>query len=663
MADKLILEDADFLVLVHDERVQSIGFDNDDELASNREKALEYMKGEVDIASLPNRSKAVDTTLPDAVETVLPDLMDIFTGGEDVATFQPEGEEDVDAAAQETDYVNHVVFNENAGWLTLYTHIKDALTSKIGVVKVWGETYDQEEEEHFTGKSSAEIAVLEQMEAGEIVDVVAGEPDPETGEALFDFRLVRTTKDGCVKIDAVPPEDFTAARDTVILRETTYCAMRSRPRAQTLIADGYDADDVAMLSPYGSADTDTIEQARDTAGENNEATSLSSTMYNLHTVEIVEHYIRVDADGDGQPELWCVVTGGDETVLLKKERVDRIPFAVSTPYIVTHRLYGQSLYDKLGELQRIKTVLIRMMLDSGFFAMNQRSEVAMDRVNQFTLGDLLNNIPGAPIRSKSGDAVRPISAGQLGFDIFGAMEQVSSMAEQRSGIVRNAQGLNPDTLHDTAKGAMVLIGAAQKRTRMIARVFAETGIKDLFLLVHAAARSSVSVAKKKRLRGNWVDVDPSSWGVRNDMNIEIGVGSGGREMELAGMKMVVETQEKLVALQGGPSGPFIQPEDLYNSTKRITTLAGVKGKYFSDPKDYKAPENAPPPPDPDIVKAQMDDATKRYQIDKEAELKREQMEAEITLKREQIEMEGRVKLATGVMGGGGSQVHFGGDPG
>ncbi len=129
------------------------------------------------------------------------------------------------------------------------------------------------------------------------------------------------------------------------------------------------------------------------------------------------------------------------------------------------------------------------------------------------------------------------------------------------------------------------------------------------------------------------------------------------------MKMVVETQEKLVALQGGPSGPFIQPEDLYNSTKRITTLAGVKGKYFSDPKDYKAPENAPPPPDPDIVKAQMDDATKRYQIDKEAELKREQMEAEITLKREQIEMEGRVKLATGVMGGGGSQVHFGGDPG
>jgi hypothetical protein len=84
-------------------------------------------------------------------------------------------------------------------------------------------------------------------------------------------------------------------------------------------------------------------------------------------------------------------------------------------------------------------------------------------------------VPGAPIRSATGDAVRPISAGQLGFDVFGAMEYVSVMGEQRSGVVRNAQGLNPDTLHETAKGALAMISQAQKRVRMIARVFAETG--------------------------------------------------------------------------------------------------------------------------------------------------------------------------------------------
>lgn len=333
MADKLILEDADFLAIVGAERAQSVGFDNDDELADNREKALEYMKGEVDVPSLPNRSKAVDTSFPDAVETVLPDLMDIFTGGEDVASFQPTGEEDVDAAAQETDYVNHIVFNENHGWFTLYTMFKDAMISKIGVTKVWGEKYEDFEEEHFTGKTAEEIAVIEMAGSGEIVDLMAGDPDPITGEPLFNFRLVKTNEIGRVKIDAVPPEDFTVARDTVILSEATYCAMRTRPRAQQLIAEGYDPEDVEALTPYGGAETDSMDQARDAAGENDEAVGISTTGYNLHTVEVIEHYVRVDADGDGQPELWCVVTNADETILLKKERVDRIPFALSLIHI------------------------------------------------------------------------------------------------------------------------------------------------------------------------------------------------------------------------------------------------------------------------------------------------------------------------------------------
>lgn len=666
MADKLILEDDDFLAIVRDERAQSVGFDNDDELADNREKALEYMKGEVDVPSLPNRSKAVDTTTPDTVETVLPDLMDIFTGGEDVAAFQPTGEEDVDAAAQETDYVNHIVFNENPGWLTLYTMFKDALISKIGVVKVWGEKYEDVEEEQFTGKTAAEIAVLEEMGVGDIEDVEAGDPDPQSPlDPLFNFRLVKRSEMGCVKIDAVPPEDFTVARDTVILADATYCAMRTRPRAQQLISEGYDPDDVEALTPYGGAETDSMDQARDSAGENDEAVGISTTGYNLHTVEVIEHYVRVDADGDGQPELWCVVTNADETILLKKERVDRIPFAVVTPYIVTHRFYGMSLFDKLREIQRIKTVMLRMLLDSGSFAMNQRMEVAMDRANQFTLADVLNNIPGAPIRSKTGEAVRAVGAGQLGFDVLGAMETVSVLGEQRSGVVRNAQGLNPDTLHETAKGAMVLMGAAQKRVRMIARIFAETGVKDLFLLVHAIARTTATRAKKVRLRNEWVEIDPSAWGSRNDMSIEVGVGSGGREQELAATNLIAADQEKLVTLQGGPEGPFVQPANIYNLAKRRATLAGAKSadQYFSDPSKYKAPEAPPPPPDPDIVKAQMDNQTKRYQIDVDARLKQEQIATEAQLKREQIQMEARVKAFTGLSSGGGSAVHFGGEPG
>jgi hypothetical protein len=376
------LTDEDFLALVSEERRQSIGFDNDDELNANREMALNYAKGEMpDVPSLKGRSSAVSTDFADAVETLMPDLMEILCGGEDVVTFRPIGEEDVEGAQQETDYVNHVVMNENAGWRVLYAHVKDALQTKLGITKVWPEYDDVVEEENYTDLSEMEVQIISQAEGVEL-EVTAQTAD-DAGNPIYEVTIRRTRQKGRTCIMEVPPEDFTFARDTVTLAKTTYCAMRTRPRAQQLIADGHDADKVGELTPYGTLRDGGVETARDNAGENDNALAVSQTSHNLHQVEIVEHIILVDADGDGRPELWRVLTGNDEAVLLKKERVDEVPFAVSTPFIVTHRLLGQSLYDKVGEVQRIKTALLRIMLDSGYFAMNQRSEVAMDRANDF----------------------------------------------------------------------------------------------------------------------------------------------------------------------------------------------------------------------------------------------------------------------------------------
>jgi hypothetical protein len=686
---KLVLTDDDFLIICADELRQSVGFeqigDGSAELAANREKALEYIKGEMtDMPSLPNRSTAVSTDVSDAIETVLPDIMEVFTGGEDVATFRPQGAEDEEAAAQETDYVNHVFFNENRGWLALYTKFKDALSTKIGVVKVWGETYEETEEEHFTGKTTVEMqlvqASIEAQDGAEIEDLIAGEPDPITGEPLWNFTLKRTKSLGKACVKAVPPEDFGVARDAVVIADATYCVMRSRPRAQDLIADGYDRELVEDLSPYGVTDTEAVEQARDNAGEHATGTALTSTDFNLHQVEIREHYVRVDADGDGQPELWCVVTGNDEAVLLKKERVDRIPFAVSTPFLVTHRLFGRSLFDLLGEVQKIKTALLRLMLDSGYFALNQRYEVAMaaGKANQFTLSDLLNMIPGAPVRSNDGQSVRALGGGRLDFDVAGALEYVSTMAEQRAGVVRNAQGLNPDTLHETKGGMEKLFSAAQKRVRMICRVFAETGVKDMFLLLHSVLRSMPSQRAVARLRGKWVEVDPTEWGARNDMTIHVGVGSGGRETEMAGLNMVIGAQKQLVELQGMTTdGPYIKAQNLYNSAKRLTKLAGLEGVelYFNEPPpdDPNAPK-PPPPPDPKMVEAQQKAELERYKIDRQHEQameeirlkderERAQAEAEFQLRREQLAAEARIKAMGIATGGLGHEVQLGGEMG
>jgi hypothetical protein len=588
------MHDDELLAFVKAERAQSIGFDHDAELTAAREKSLNYYKGVMpDVPSLPNRSQATSTDISDAIDTLLPDLVEIFTGGDDVAVFIPRGQEDEEAAQQETDYVNHVVFNENPGWLTLYSMFKDALQVKTGVVKFWAEECEPEEEE-FKGQTA--VAAQMAAQGGEIVDFTESGRDEQTGEPLYDFK-VRQEPAKKVRIDTVPPEDFTVAQDTVKLADTTYCAMRSRPRVQELLEQGYTAEQVEKLSAYGREGDDTVAIARDTAGEHDNATS--GSIDQLRKAEIVEHVLRLDG------KLWSVVTGENESVLLRKEEISRVPFAAITPFIVTHRFYGESVADRLMEIQKINTAITRGSLDSIYFAMNQRMEVAESTMSANTIPDLLRNEPGVPIRAKVTGTVVPIKAGGPNVDYLSMLEHFQTKAEQRTGIVRAAQGLTPDTLHETAKGALALLTAAQKRVRLIARVFAETGVKELFLGVHALIREHVSKSQMVRLRNKWVEVDPTSWGVRSDMSIEIGLGASGKEAELLTLQQEAAVIEQIVTLQGGPNGPVVTWDNVYALAKRTFEKLGNKApeKYLSDPKEAPQPEG-PPPPDPALVEVE-----------------------------------------------------------
>ncbi len=638
----LRFSDTQLLSIVSEERKNSVGFENDTELANDRNRALEYAKGEMkDVKALKNRSAVVDTAISDAIETVMPDLMEIFTGGEDIVAFTPKGEEDIEGAAQETDYLNHVAFQQNNGFLNFYTAFKDALLVKTGVWKFWWEEYEETEEEKYANKTADQLGYAKTLEGVEVDNIEEVQPDyladgvAAPAEKLYNFTVRRTVERGCAKYEAIPPEDFTVGRDTVWLQKATYCAYRTHPRVQDLIAGGYDPVKVRALPEAHSTDDETTDKARDTAGENDEKPGSDNP--DLKTVEIVEHFLRIDLNGDDKPELWRIVTGADESVLLEKEERSQIEFAAITPYLNAHRFYGVSLADKLVEVQRIKTALKRLMLDSGYFALNQRNEVNEDRSTTNTITDLLRNEPGVPVRSK-GDAIKPILSGGINFDVAGALEYFETVGESATGVVRNAQGLNPDTLHDTAKGAMALMAASQRRVRMIARIFAETGVKDLFLGIHALVRQNATSEEMVRLRGKFVPVDPTKWGNRKDMTIEVGVGSGGKEMELAIIGQVLAFQEKIIAMQGGLAGPLVTGENVYKALTRFAERGGIKApeNYFTDPETVEAPEEKP---DPAVAQAQQELELEREKAAQQLELQRQEAEEKARLAREEMVFE------------------------
>lgn len=659
------MDEEQLLAILSDERKNSIGFDHDDDLAESREQALNYYKGEMpDVPALPNRSKAVSTDVADAIETIVPDLVEIFVG-EDVATFTPVGPEDEDGAQQETDYINHVFFDQNPGFLTLTSMFKDACLTKLGVVKWWWEDTQYGETEMFEGRTAMEAQSLSQY--GEIVNVTP-EPIQPPREPTFTVELRQVVKAGCVRIQAFPSEDFTTARDTVNLPNATYCAMRTRRRAQDLLLDGVSSEIVDQLSAYSDTD-EAIETARDTADENEEH---HEGMGGLRLVEIVEHYIRLDG------QILRVLTGNDEKVLISREEIEEIQIAAITPYMVTHRFYGESVADKLIEIQKIKTALTRMALDSGYFALNQRMGVDMSKANEWTLSDLMRNEPMMPIRMNQAGAVTPITSAGLSFDAFGALEYFETMGEKRTGIVRNANGLNPDTLHDTARGMQQLVNASNKRVRFIARVFAETGVKDMFLGIHALIRKNVTQAQKARLRNKWVETDPSAWGNRSDMTIEIGLGSAGKEQELASLEKVGNLMEKL--LVNPATAVMVTPQNVYNFAKRFAEKSGFKAPelFFTDPSTNPQQPQGPDPAiaqeqakaqaqmQADQAKAQADVQIAGQRLQAEMELARYKTDAEIALKKEQLGAELQMKRELALIGANApnqNDVHMGGVPG
>lgn len=605
------LDDDELLTALSAERRQSAGFEEDSVLLADRIQALQYVKGEMpDMPSLDNRSKAVSMDAADAVETALPDLIEIFTTGDDVLSFLPNGPDDEKAAEQETDYVKKVIFQDNPGFEILYEMIKDALQVKTGVAMAWWEKRDPEVEE-FEGKTAEELT------AASLSSQISSLSPDETEEGqppTFSFTATKK-RAGRLRIRTIPPEDFTVARDTHHLPESTYCAFRARPRAIELLEQGVERDIVDSLPMYGSSTDEQTELARDTAGEHADQRSVQGN-HDLRQVEVITHFIRINADGEG-PKLWQVTTSGAETILIDKKEVPRISIAAITPFPVGHRFYGESLVDKVLELQRQRTALKRILLDSGYFALNQRMEVALDKASQWTVADLMRNEPMMPVRSKTGDAVRPITAGPLNFNVLEALEFSAVEVEQRTGIVRNAQGLAPDTLHTTAHGMLALLNASQKRLRLIARVFAETGIRDLYLMVHAILREHADQPEIVKLRGGWVPIDPTSWGERTEMAIEIGNGSSGREQEVAILTSIGGLQEKIVQAQGGMSGPLVTPQNIYALTSKIAEKSGEKtpGAFFTDPGTAPQPgQGAPPPPHPEAIKAQAQAQSQQQQL-------------------------------------------------
>ncbi len=463
-----------------------------------------------------------------------------------------------------------------------------------------------------------------------------------------DVTVIRKKKKKQCKVLGVPPEEFGIARNARSLRDCGYCFHEVLKRQEELLADGYDEAQINNLPTYNMLQNPE-ELSRDTVDEHLAAGGDGGINDANRTLKVTEHYIRLDYEQSGKIKLYRIATGGEQGEILKRDgepeivEEDFIPFAAMTPVIVTHRFFGRSIADLVMDIQRIKTALYRGILDNAYLTNNPRVEVAESNASDNTLDDLLVSRPGGVVRTKTPGGLQWQQVPFVGQQIMPLIEYVDATREWRTGVSRAGQGLDANALQNqSATAANQLFTAAQARMKLIARIFAETGIRDLFQLIHAVIRKHGGEKQTVRLRNNWVPVDPREWQERQDMTVNVGLGTGSKGEMLAHLQTIIAAQIQAVNVG------LVSKENLYNSAKALTRLSGFKNQdeFFLDPSkppDPRNPNAQPIPPAPDPKQAEISAKAQAEQAKIQADAMHQKMktQADMAFQQAKMEMDGR----------------------
>lgn len=628
------------------------------ELTPDRAKATRYYKSEPFGNELKGRSAFIVSEVHDGVQAVLPNLQrTIFSAGERALEYRPrptsmeQAKLRADAAEQATDYVNFVFTEENDGYLVSEDVLKDGLIRRHGILK-WGwEDNIETVQETVPSASMDELAMLA-SDPGVEITLVKPNADGQTISA----ELTRKSDRSGPWICAVKPEEFIVVRETAKLRDCIYAGFRMRKTTGELLSLGVsqkDIDEHGGDDPSLRDDELALEREQET-GSNEDIEAGEANERHLY----VEGYAQIDFDGDGRAELRKVCTLGPAYHVVHNYPVEDLPFAVWCPDREPHSLMGgRSWADRLMDMQRLKSQLMRFMLDSAASALHTRKWYKEGDANP---ADLMSTNLNAPIRTRSGpNAVGEFAHSFMGKELLPVLELTNDIVERRTGINKGTAGMDANALQSSTRAAVAAaVTASQAQQEMLVRGFVEQALKPMFRGLLKLYSKHKPQARVVKLRGKWVQVNPASWDATMDVQVNVALGSGLMEEKLQTLAEIVAQQKELMQTLG-PNNPIVNLKHLRDTMAEALALRGKidASKYFKEITEEQmkqieeAAANAPPPPDPamelakaqiEIEKAKMQAKIQGDQMKAQIQAQLEQAKAQIDLQRQ--EAEGQIKI-------------------
>lgn len=600
-------------------------------------------------------SQIVTSDVQDTIEWILPELLSKFVSIDDAVVFEPTRAADVMGAQQATDACNYVFYKQNNGFHVLYTMFKDALMFKNGVVHWRTETKQTVDKLPLRGVDRLRVEYevsqgwevpkdVEELPLQVIPDPVTGLPMP--GPQLYNLTMTRQVERKTVRVEAFDPETLNVKRDwtSPLLDDCPYVSRTLYVSLSDLRQMGFkaDAEDLAGSGRPSGAGNDPLTRNRssDDGMYTDRPAEVDSDDESLTMGYLRIEWVLADRDGDGIAERLEVYRLEDK--ILSVEECSQVPVATGSPILVQHQHIGMSVAETVADLQQLRTELMRQVVNNAYLSNNPRKVVQVDTNGAplVDVEDLLDGRPGGIIRAKRPDALNMDVTPFVGNQMFGMMEYIDQMREQRTGVSKQQQGLDPNALRNdrTAQEVVMTANAAKQRVNLIARIFAETMVKPMFKGILRLLMEGDMQPLAFQLRGEFVEVDPNEWRDGYDMTINVGLGTGDKEKQLQVLNAMSQKQLQLAA---SPLQGLVTPMQIYRVQQKMLDIAGFKNAddFFTKPPDGPMPAPPPQAPPYQIAVKQMELQAEAQRLQYQARLDGQKFQAEAELKQREVQLQ------------------------
>lgn len=527
--------------------------------------------------NLSKRSGITSSDVADTIDGVMPSLMRTFFGSVDIVTIQDKPKlghmGDTDRAEKLQALINYQL--ERGGYyMTAQQWFKDALITNMGLIKVdWDRQYEEVEQQ-----DAMLPEVLEQFATQEDVEVLEVEPTP-VGEVIVTYKTKVMTKNE-PRIMNIPASEFRFSPEATRLEDADFVAhrkivtldyLRKQEKAGLYENVGKVAE-VADSPDYTALETQINEDA---------TTNLDTPKDSgRRRVEIYECYVNMNMseDDDGELVPMIITVCGDVILRMEHNTYEQHPFFALCPKQDPHQVWPKvGFVDLVAEIQHTKTAMLRQMLYN--VAQNNDSKMAVNIAAMDDINDLFDNAQYIRVRGNVNEALMALPATPIQGWTFNMLEYLDGVKENRTGITRYNQGMDSSSLNKTATGINIITQQANQRLEIIARTFAETGIKNLFKFLIKLDQLFINQNVVIRLTGGEMEIRPDDLEGDFDLVVNAGLGAGAKEQNLQNLQALRGLMTDLLQIN------MVDVNGIYNASKKFIEELGLKNvnDFLRDP--------------------------------------------------------------------------------